>query len=154
MIARAVAVSTEAANSGPVHINIPLRDPIYADVTAPFQHIAPSKPFLLHHPSPPPVSETEVEQWIHHTNPKQPRILIVVGMHHPQPELSLALQSLQTKLPILTDVVSQQQANGLAHWDRAFPARSAPRRSANARYPYYPGHGRGLQTIETLAKIT
>ena len=106
--------------AGPVHINIPLRDPIYADVTAPFQHIAPSKPFLLHHPSPPPVIETEVEQWIHHTNPKQPRILIVVGMHHPQPELSLALQSLQTKLPILTDVVSQQQANGLAHWDRAF----------------------------------
>ena len=105
---------------GPVHLNIPLRDPIYADVTAPFQHIAPSKPFLLHHPSPLPVNETEVSQWISHTNPNQPRILIVVGMHHPQPELSLALQSLQTKFPILTDVVSQQQANGLAHWDRAF----------------------------------
>jgi 2-succinyl-5-enolpyruvyl-6-hydroxy-3-cyclohexene-1-carboxylate synthase len=105
---------------GPVHINIPLRDPIYADVTAPFQHIAPTKPFLLQHPTPPPVNETDTSQWISHTNPQQPRILIVVGMHHPQTELSLALQSLQTRLPILTDIVSQQQAQGLLQWDRAF----------------------------------
>ena len=105
---------------GPVHINIPLRDPIYADVTAPFQHIAPTKPFLLHHPTPPPVNETDASQWISHTNPQQPRILIVVGMHHPQTELSLALQSLQTRLPILPDIVSQQQAQGLPQWDRAF----------------------------------
>jgi 2-succinyl-5-enolpyruvyl-6-hydroxy-3-cyclohexene-1-carboxylate synthase len=105
---------------GPVHINIPLRDPIYADVTAPFQHIAPTKPFLLHHPTPPPVNETDASQWISHTNPQQPRILIVVGMHHPQTELSLALQSLQTRLPILTDIVSQQHAQGLPQWDRAF----------------------------------
>jgi 2-succinyl-5-enolpyruvyl-6-hydroxy-3-cyclohexene-1-carboxylate synthase len=41
-------------------------------------------------------------------------------MHHPQTELSLALQSLQTRLPILTDIVSQQQAQGLPQWDRAF----------------------------------
>ncbi|MEY4465813.1 MAG: 2-succinyl-5-enolpyruvyl-6-hydroxy-3-cyclohexene-carboxylic-acid synthase [Bacteroidota bacterium] len=105
---------------GPVHINIPLRDPIYADVTAPFQHITPTKPFLLHHPTPPPVNETDASQWISHTTPQQPRILIVVGMHHPHTELSLALQSLQTRLPILTDIVSQQQAQGLPQWDRAF----------------------------------
>jgi 2-succinyl-5-enolpyruvyl-6-hydroxy-3-cyclohexene-1-carboxylate synthase len=105
---------------GPVHINIPLRDPIYADVTAPFQLIAPTKPFLLHHPTPPPVNETDASQWISHTNPQQPRILIVVGMHHRQTELSLALQSLQTRLPILTDIVSQQHAQGLPQWDRAF----------------------------------
>jgi 2-succinyl-5-enolpyruvyl-6-hydroxy-3-cyclohexene-1-carboxylate synthase len=41
-------------------------------------------------------------------------------MHHPQTELSLALQSLQTRLPILTDIVSQQHAQGLPQWDRAF----------------------------------
>jgi 2-succinyl-5-enolpyruvyl-6-hydroxy-3-cyclohexene-1-carboxylate synthase len=105
---------------GPVHINLPLRDPIYNDVSLAFQHIAPTKPFLLHHPTPPPVNETDASQWISHTNPQQPRILIVVGMHHPQTELSLALQSLQTRLPILTDIVSQQHAQGLPPWDRAF----------------------------------
>jgi 2-succinyl-5-enolpyruvyl-6-hydroxy-3-cyclohexene-1-carboxylate synthase len=103
-----------------VHINLPLRDPIYNDVSLAFQHIAPTKPFLLHHPTPPPVNETDASQWISHTNPQQPRILIVVGMHHPQTELSLALQSLQTRLPILTDIVSQQHAHGLPQWDRAF----------------------------------
>ena len=106
--------------AGPVHINLPLRDPIYDDVSLSFQHIAPTKPFLLHHPTPPPVNETDASQWISHTNPQQPRILIVVGMHHPQIELSLALQSLQTRLPILTDIVSQQHTHGLAQWDRAF----------------------------------
>jgi len=105
---------------GPVHINLPLRDPIYNDVALAFQHIAPTKPFLLYHPTPPPVNETDASQWISHTTPQQPRILIVVGMHHPQTELSLALQSLQTRLPILTDIVSQQHAHGLPQWDRAF----------------------------------
>ena len=105
---------------GPVHINLPLRDPIYEDVSLPFQNIIPSRPFLLHHPTPAPVNETAVAQWLSHTNSQQPRILIVVGMHHTQPELSLALQSLKTRLPILTDIVSQQQAYGIAEWDRAF----------------------------------
>ena len=104
---------------GPVHINVPLRDPIYADVDKPFQHIAPSKPFLIHHPTPPPVDQTLAEQWMSHTNVQQPRILIVVGMHHPQPELSLALESLQNRLPILTDIVSQQHPFGLQQWDLA-----------------------------------
>ncbi len=104
---------------GPVHINVPLRDPIYADVDKPFQHIAPTKPFLIHHPTPPPVDQTLAEQWMSHTNVQQPRILIVVGMHHPQPELSLALESLQNRLPILTDIVSQQHPFGLQQWDLA-----------------------------------
>ena len=104
---------------GPVHINVPLRDPIYADVEKPFQHIAPTKPFLIHHPTPPPVDQTLAEQWMSHTNVQQPRILIVVGMHHPQPELSLALESLQNRLPILTDIVSQQHPFGLQQWDLA-----------------------------------
>ena len=105
---------------GPVHINLPLRDPIYEDVSKPFEYITPSRPFLIHHPTPPPVNETDASKWICHTTPQQPRILIVVGMHHPQNELSLALQSLQTRLPILTDIVSQQHTHGLAQWDRAF----------------------------------
>jgi len=104
---------------GPVHINVPLRDPIYADVDKPFQHIAPTKPFLIHHPTPPPVDQALAEQWMSHTNTQQPRILIVVGMHHPQPELSLALESLQNWLPILTDIVSQQHPFGLQQWDLA-----------------------------------
>lgn len=105
--------------TGPVHINVPLRDPIYADVDKPFQHIAPTKPFLIHHPTPPPVDQTLAEQWMSHTNAQQPRILIVVGMHHTQPELSLALESLQNRLPILTDIVSQQHPFGLQQWDLA-----------------------------------
>jgi 2-succinyl-5-enolpyruvyl-6-hydroxy-3-cyclohexene-1-carboxylate synthase len=104
---------------GPVHINVPLRDPIYADVDKPFQHITPTQPFLIHHPTPPPVDQTLAEQWMSHTNSQQPRILIVVGMHHPQPELSLALESLQNRLPILTDIVSQQHPFGLQQWDLA-----------------------------------
>ncbi|MEY3780283.1 MAG: 2-succinyl-5-enolpyruvyl-6-hydroxy-3-cyclohexene-carboxylic-acid synthase, partial [Bacteroidota bacterium] len=104
---------------GPVHINAPLRDPIYADVDKPFQHIAPTKPFLIHHPTPPPVDQTLAELWMSHTNTQQPRILIVVGMHNHQPELSLALESLQNRLPILTDIVSQQHPFGLQQWDLA-----------------------------------
>jgi 2-succinyl-5-enolpyruvyl-6-hydroxy-3-cyclohexene-1-carboxylate synthase len=105
---------------GPVHINAPLRDPIYADVDKPFQHIAPTNPFLLHHPAPPPVNQSLAEQWMSHTNAQQPRILIVVGMHHPQPELSLAIQSLQTRIPILADITSHQHAYGIQQWDRAW----------------------------------
>ncbi|PHX91812.1 MAG: 2-succinyl-5-enolpyruvyl-6-hydroxy-3-cyclohexene-1-carboxylic-acid synthase [Flavobacteriales bacterium] len=104
---------------GPVHINVPLRDPIYADVDKPFQHITPTKPLLIHHTTPPPVSQTQTSQWFSHTDHQQPRILIVVGMHHPQPELSLALQSLQTRLPIFTDIISQQHPYGIDQWDRA-----------------------------------
>lgn len=102
---------------GPVHINLPLRDPIYADVDKPFQFIAPTKPFLLHHPSPPAVDQHLPAQWLSHTSAQQPRILIVVGMHHPQPELSMALESLQHKLPILCDITSQQHQHGLKRWD-------------------------------------
>ena len=105
---------------GPVHINAPLRDPIYADVDKPFQHIAPTKPFLIHHPTPPPVDQTLAELWMSHTNTQQPRILIVVGMHPPQPELSLALESLQNRAPILSDIASHQHTRGLQQWDRAW----------------------------------
>jgi 2-succinyl-5-enolpyruvyl-6-hydroxy-3-cyclohexene-1-carboxylate synthase len=105
---------------GPVHINAPLRDPIYADVDKPFQHIAPTKPFLIHHPTPPPVDQTLAEEWMSHTNIHQPRILIIVGMHPPQPELSLALESLQNRVPILSDIASHQHAYGIQQWDRAW----------------------------------
>lgn len=105
---------------GPVHINAPLRDPIYADVDKPFQHIAPTKPFLLHHPTPTPVDQSLAHDWMSHTNIHQPRILIVVGMHPPQPELSLALESLQNRVPILSDIASHQHARGLQQWDRAW----------------------------------
>jgi len=105
---------------GPVHINAPLRDPIYADVDKPFQHIAPTKPFLLHHPTPAPVDQSLAHDWMSHTNIHQPRILIVVGMHPPQPELSLALESLQNRVPILSDIASHQHTRGLQQWDRAW----------------------------------
>lgn len=104
---------------GPVHINLPLRDPIYSDIQSPFQHITPSIPFVFHHPTPLPVSETHIADFLQYTTPTQPKILVVVGMHHPNEKLTLALQSIAQKLPVLADVNSKQQHTGIAQWDLA-----------------------------------
>ena len=104
---------------GPVHINLPLRDPIYSDIESPFQQITPTKPFVFHRPSPLPVNESHMADFLQHTTPTQPKILVVVGMHHSNKELTLALQSIAQKLPVLADVNSKQQHTGIEQWDLA-----------------------------------
>lgn len=105
--------------NGPVHINISLEDPIYKGIDAPFYQTQPSKPFIFHHSTSAPVDQALVNQMIPQDENKALKVLCLVGQHHPSESLEQALQLLQHKIPVLTDICSNQLNIGLKQWDLA-----------------------------------
>ena len=106
--------------TGPVHINIALEDPIYSEIDQPFYQTQPSKPFIYHHAVTPPVPADLIQKILSNKHiPTNPKILILVGQHHPSESLSSALSLIQNKFPTLSDICSHQIEYGLQQWDLA-----------------------------------
>ena len=111
---------TQFRVAGPVHINIALEDPIYSEMDQPFYQTQPSKPFIYHHAVTPPVPADFIQKILSNKHiPTNPKILILVGQHHPSESLSHALSLIQNKFPTLSDICSHQIEYGLQQWDLA-----------------------------------
>lgn len=106
---------------GPAHINIPLREPIYEGIDSIFELQKQIKPFVFAHNTPIPVSESLIMNTIlsELNSNNSSKILIVVGMHHENPELTHAIQDIGQFFPVLCDVNSKQHSIGLQPWDLA-----------------------------------
>ncbi len=95
--------------SGPVHINIPLRDPIYQgfDAEIPYPDIAFTPELPL--PEPP-----EVPAWKQDLG----KVLILCGQHRPDAVMQQALTRIGTKFPLLCDISSSMlAAQSVHHWE-------------------------------------
>lgn len=104
-----IQISTQT--KGPLHINIALSEPIYEGVNTPYvQHQIPSK------------IELKTASVIPSKLPQiklNESVLILIGQHEVSENLSKQLKNLEAKIPILTDVCSQQFQLGLSGWDAA-----------------------------------
>lgn len=96
-VARANAIST-GNPCGPVHINIPLKEPIYADLDSPVEtDFTPTE--LLAENSHEKISIPD--EWL-----KTGKILFLVGQHKPDENLRHVLRSVSQMFPVVTDVLS------------------------------------------------
>lgn len=98
-VARATAIS-RGKPCGPVHINIPLKEPIYTDLDTPA-----GTTFTL--PELPSDAEKSLEkisipaEWMN-----TGKILFLVGQHKPDENLRHVLRSVSQMFPVVTDVLS------------------------------------------------
>jgi 2-succinyl-5-enolpyruvyl-6-hydroxy-3-cyclohexene-1-carboxylate synthase len=105
-------VAALGTEPGPVHINIPLRDPIYQglDNTTPYPAI----------PWPGIPSETEAqvpEAW----QTDLGKILVLCGQHRPDKGLQISLSRMAEKFPVLCDISSSMlSAASVARWETMF----------------------------------
>lgn len=86
-------------NGAPVHINIPLEEPIYANIDGPLTTEWPPIPYYKGHAAPLAVTIPEV---ITNTS----NLLILAGQMSPRPELNAALNTLADHVPVLADILS------------------------------------------------
>lgn len=99
--AMAAAVST-GKPCGPVHINIPLKEPIYADLDAAVETSfeSPELPFENSH------NKISIPtEWL-----DAGKILILVGQNKPDENLRNVLRSVSQVFPVLTDALSNAQS--------------------------------------------
>jgi len=102
-VSQAADIST-GTPCGPVHINIPLQEPIYADLDAPADEIF--APIEI----PPKNTKEKVlvpAEWLNTR-----KILFLAGQHKPDVNLRRVLQSISKKFPVLTDVLSNAHSEG------------------------------------------
>ncbi len=106
----AMAMATGSCN-GPVHINIPLRDPIYRDFNR--------------QPEPLPIPHVDAALQPKRGRPLLPepaeRTLIICGMHQPDKRLKAAIMAISEHAPVLCDIASGMMEHSVhPHWERAF----------------------------------
>jgi len=96
---------------GPVHINIPLRDPIYRD----FEQHVPVEIFTINKTAKDGNATTPLL-------PELPgRTLMICGMHSPDESLKQAIIQIGQKIPVLCDITSGMIAFSVNHnWERSF----------------------------------
>jgi 2-succinyl-5-enolpyruvyl-6-hydroxy-3-cyclohexene-1-carboxylate synthase len=107
---------------GPVHLNVPLRDPIYAGleneaVPAEIEHaFAPH--WTEFAPIDVPVLTADLNAF--------KKILILCGQSLPNIHISQALEEVKKSYPIIADITSNQFQHGLPNWDAALLAKDIP----------------------------
>ncbi len=98
---------------GPVHINIPMRDPIYAGINELFFQQMPEKHFVFVKPidTKPDVAflRAELTQFR--------RILIVAGQHAADAHMEPYMANIASKFPLLADITSNFSKFGVDGWE-------------------------------------
>lgn len=111
-IDRAMQQALESAlgsESGPVHINIPLRDPIYQglETDTPYPEIAFTPQTI-------PANPESVAQWKQDPG----KVLVLCGQHPPDEDMLQALTRIGQKFPLLCDISSGMlSAQSVTQWE-------------------------------------
>ncbi len=109
---------------GPVHINVPLADPIYEGLELPFFSTEPSRPFVFLRPQLPKTDQN----YLHAELLKYEKILIVAGQHIPDPHLQYELLKVSHMIPVIGDINANIQHAGIEGWEYAMSSEPAPDR--------------------------
>ncbi|MEY3984490.1 MAG: 2-succinyl-5-enolpyruvyl-6-hydroxy-3-cyclohexene-carboxylic-acid synthase [Bacteroidota bacterium] len=95
---------------GPIHINIPLRDPIYRD----FEHLSPIVPVCAKKAANTGSHEILLPELTGRT-------LLICGMHAPDERLQKAIKRISAKMPVLCDIASGLlEYSSHPNWERSF----------------------------------
>lgn len=103
--------------AGPVHLNVPLRDPIYENIETELPH------FQYRATLPLPETDVEISQNVDAALQEiadSTSILVVLGqMNDPSPQLKQALERLAGHCVVIADITSNCSNEGLQHWELA-----------------------------------
>lgn len=114
LIRTAVQQSIEPVK-GPVHINVPLTDPIYQDIDRPFAQPKSIKPLVFHktpHPK-------QLPQEVYERLLASKKILFVSGQNLPDAGLMAASHAISNRFPLIADITSNLGGAGIARVDNA-----------------------------------
>lgn len=100
--------------AGPVHINFPLREPLYEGIQDTEIQAYHPKPYVWSKPTSEPINEAMLRKAL----APYSRIALVMGQMNPPDETKQALESLNERIAVWADVCSQQQANSSGPWER------------------------------------
>lgn len=106
---------------GPVHINVPLRDPIYADVDAEF-NVNLIKPLVMPKTPAPAIDRTFLRAELN----KYPRILLLAGQMEPDQHLAAGFRTASMLYPLLADITAHLGYESVPGWELAAMANEIP----------------------------
>jgi len=107
---------------GPVHINIPLRDPIYSGIEEEFEFHSDLPDFI------PFVSEKKIPDFsvLKSDLSQYNKILLLFGQEVPNIHVENAVRNLQNAFPVFADVCSNLQTFSVKNWECALSGSQVP----------------------------
>ncbi len=99
--------------AGPVHLNFPLREPLYLDMDDQQPLAFVTKAFVWSKPNAAPVVWEQIQEALR----PYTRIALLLGQGEYHPDRAHALENLQNRVAIWADVCSQHQHLGTPHWE-------------------------------------
>ena len=100
--------------AGPVHVNFPMREPLYEGMQDQGIQVYEPKPYVWSKNNVQPVHEAQLKQAL----APYSRIALVIGQMNPQFERKQAVESLNERVAVWADVCSQHQAQCSGPWER------------------------------------
>lgn len=96
-----------SSDRGPVHLNIPLEEPIYAGLNEPVSTEWPEMPQIL--------SSVPPQNADFPALPASGRVLVIAGQMPPDTMLNTALSGLSGRVPVMADILSNIKGDSVIH---------------------------------------
>ena len=114
-IVRAAVKRSLQPDKGPVHINIPLKDPIYKNSQQIFKHIPGIQPLVFLRNAFPKAIPSEIQERLKNAR----KILFLSGQNLPDAGLMMAARHVAAKFPLIEDITANLGGAGLKRIDNA-----------------------------------